>query len=231
MIRKNKVRKVIGFVCLAGMLVLGCAGTAHAYTEEQKAQAKAWLSAHGYSPDAGGAAAAYQDYLNGKFDEELGRTEERTTTESSVDHNGQEIYKPAKEVETPSKEEIEGENTDEETSEDTSEETENETDTEETTEDPLAIFDMGNELEDASETDEELTSSEEDELGTDESENLDEQGDGEGSENLEDAEEIASQEDDGVITLYKESNKATYQMAILVIAGASLFMLLLFWLT
>lgn len=46
--------------------------TAHAYTEEEKAQAKAWLSAHGYSPDMGGANQAYQDYLNGKFDEELG---------------------------------------------------------------------------------------------------------------------------------------------------------------
>ena len=46
--------------------------TSKAYTEEEKAQAKAWLSAHGYSPDMGGASQAYQDYLNGKFDEELG---------------------------------------------------------------------------------------------------------------------------------------------------------------
>lgn len=38
------------------------------YTEEQKQQAKAWLSAHGYAPTQAGASQAYQDYLNGKFD-------------------------------------------------------------------------------------------------------------------------------------------------------------------
>ena len=38
------------------------------YTEEEKAQAKAWLSAHGYPPTRAGAQMAYQDYLNGKFD-------------------------------------------------------------------------------------------------------------------------------------------------------------------
>ena len=41
------------------------------YTQEEKEQAKAWLSAHGYAPTREGAAQAYQDYLNGKFDEEL----------------------------------------------------------------------------------------------------------------------------------------------------------------
>ncbi len=41
------------------------------YTEEEKAQAKAWLSAHGYPPTREGANQAYQDYLDGKFDEEL----------------------------------------------------------------------------------------------------------------------------------------------------------------
>ena len=68
-------KKLIGFVIVAAIVLMGLAGfgnVAHAYTDEEKAQAKAWLSAHGYSPDAGGAAAAYQDYLNGKFDEELG---------------------------------------------------------------------------------------------------------------------------------------------------------------
>lgn len=39
-----------------------------AYTEEQKQAVKAWLSAHGYSPDWSGVSQAYQDYLNGKFD-------------------------------------------------------------------------------------------------------------------------------------------------------------------
>lgn len=40
------------------------------YTEEEKAQAKAWLSAHGYPPTREGAAQAYQDYLDGKFDDD-----------------------------------------------------------------------------------------------------------------------------------------------------------------
>lgn len=40
------------------------------YTEEEKAQAKAWLSAHGYPPTRAGAAQAYQDYLDGKFDDD-----------------------------------------------------------------------------------------------------------------------------------------------------------------
>lgn len=39
-----------------------------AYTQEEKQMAKDWLSAHGYSPDWGGAGQAYQDYLDGKLD-------------------------------------------------------------------------------------------------------------------------------------------------------------------
>ena len=38
------------------------------YSPEQIAAAKAWLSAHGYAPTRAGAAAAYQDYLSGKLD-------------------------------------------------------------------------------------------------------------------------------------------------------------------
>lgn len=80
------LRKRIMIIIAAFLMVLiSCAGfktKSYAYTEEQKQQAKAWLSAHGYSPDAGGAAAAYQDYLNGKFDEELGITREETTGSS-----------------------------------------------------------------------------------------------------------------------------------------------------
>lgn len=45
----------------------GVKTTTYAYTEEEKAQAKAWLSANGYSPDANGAAQAYADYMAGKF--------------------------------------------------------------------------------------------------------------------------------------------------------------------
>lgn len=73
-------------IMLCAMIVLCCSTsmTAHAYTEEEKQQAKAWLSAHGYSPDASGASQAYQDYLNGKFDEELGiTTTEQAATQST----------------------------------------------------------------------------------------------------------------------------------------------------
>lgn len=41
--------------------------TVKAYTEEQKQQAKAWLSAHGYAPTRAGAAQAYADYKSGKL--------------------------------------------------------------------------------------------------------------------------------------------------------------------
>ena len=38
------------------------------YTEEEKNAVKAWLSAHGYPPTRAGAEQAYQDFLNGKLD-------------------------------------------------------------------------------------------------------------------------------------------------------------------
>ena len=38
------------------------------YSEEDKAAAKAWLSAHGYAPTMAGAMQAYQDYMDGKWD-------------------------------------------------------------------------------------------------------------------------------------------------------------------
>lgn len=44
---------------------------AEEYSQEQKDAAKAWLSAHGYPPTRAGAAQAYQDYQNGKFDDEI----------------------------------------------------------------------------------------------------------------------------------------------------------------
>lgn len=79
---KMRLIKPTMFIVGLILVVVGSLGMSHeakAYTDEEKAQAKAWLSAHGYSPDAGGAAAAYQDYLNGKFDEELGITREAST--------------------------------------------------------------------------------------------------------------------------------------------------------
>lgn len=87
--RGEKMRKKFTRCLLIGFSVLflsfGLCTNAHAYTEEEKQQAKAWLSAHGYSPDAGGASQAYQDYLNGKFDEELGRNTTEDTSGQSGD--------------------------------------------------------------------------------------------------------------------------------------------------
>ncbi|MGN0155477.1 MAG: hypothetical protein ACI4A3_13580 [Lachnospiraceae bacterium] len=82
---KGFYRNKIFLFLITGILIffmtIGTGSTSYAYTEEEKAAAKAWLSAHGYSPDAGGASQAYQDYLDGKFDEELGIT---TTEEAST---------------------------------------------------------------------------------------------------------------------------------------------------
>ena len=103
----NKLLKIILMIALLLVGVFGIGVRTNAYTEEQKQQAKAWLSAHGYSPDAGGAAAAYQDYLNGKFDEELGITRESSTEDSSGDNDGKnekstESKDEEKKSETPS---------------------------------------------------------------------------------------------------------------------------------
>ncbi len=76
-IKKSKIVLVI----LAALMCLTVANTfdlingsvsyaAEGYTDEQVAAAKAWLSAHGYPPTRAGAAQAYQDYLDGKFDDD-----------------------------------------------------------------------------------------------------------------------------------------------------------------
>ncbi|MDE6625349.1 MAG: hypothetical protein K2K56_03135 [Lachnospiraceae bacterium] len=94
---KKKMIYLMSALVLAFCLAFSVRGVSYAYTEEEKQQAKAWLSAHGYSPDAGGASQAYQDYLNGKFDEELGydtngdgipaaTTEESSQQESSTEN-------------------------------------------------------------------------------------------------------------------------------------------------
>ena len=69
---KRQISRVLSVILVIVCLVFSICDVTFAYTEEEKAQAKAWLSAHGYSPDEGGASQAYADYLNGKFDEELG---------------------------------------------------------------------------------------------------------------------------------------------------------------
>lgn len=63
--RKRIAILLLLLLCAAFFL---CKTVSYAYTEEEKEAAKAWLSANGYSPDASGAAQAYQDYLDGKFD-------------------------------------------------------------------------------------------------------------------------------------------------------------------
>ncbi len=87
---------ILGTVILVIVMAFNITFTSKAYTEEEKAQAKAWLSAHGYSPDMGGANQAYQDYLNGKFDEELG-----------VDVNGDGIPATTKTTENSTEEDTE----------------------------------------------------------------------------------------------------------------------------
>lgn len=101
-------KKILYFILamvVAAVFSFGICSTSHAYTEEEKAQAKAWLSAHGYSPDAGGASQAYQDYLDGKFDEELGiTTTEATTNEpAATAEENTEADEGKKEKEEPKK--------------------------------------------------------------------------------------------------------------------------------
>ncbi|MDE6761743.1 MAG: hypothetical protein K2J90_13880 [Lachnospiraceae bacterium] len=110
-------KSIIHFVWMLMVIILlsfSAGSVSHAYTEEEIQQAKAWLSAHGYSPDAGGASQAYQDYLDGKFDEELGinTTEQVTTgvTEETSQESSEKI------TETHQKEEKEKTGRNEETS-------------------------------------------------------------------------------------------------------------------
>ncbi|MCR5228237.1 MAG: hypothetical protein K6E27_13640 [Eubacterium sp.] len=76
------------------------------YSEEQIAAAKAWLSAHGYAPTRAGAAAAYQDYLDGKFDDDpdvqkyKGQT--GSTSETSSQEVSQEVGTSSSDVDTVS---------------------------------------------------------------------------------------------------------------------------------
>ena len=103
---------IISTLIVLMMLVLNFSFTSNAYSEEEKQQAKAWLSAHGYSPDMGGASQAYQDYLNGKFDEELGvdingdgiPSAVQTTTEASGDATSEELTEDKTTTETPEEE-------------------------------------------------------------------------------------------------------------------------------
>ena len=72
--RKVRIRHsciiLIGLLlCLAGgRMFIGTGGQkVSAYTEQQKQQAKSWLTAHGYAPTREGAYQAYSDYKKGKL--------------------------------------------------------------------------------------------------------------------------------------------------------------------
>ena len=81
----------------------------YAYTDEEKQQAKSWLSSHGYPPTRAGAEQAYQDYKDGKIDvpeadEHLGRNKKKNTREnSSTGNNKKNINVPKKENATTEK--------------------------------------------------------------------------------------------------------------------------------
>ena len=73
------MKRFIYRILILLVLCTGVAATYHVtayaegeeeYTEEEKEQAKAWLSAHGYPPTRAGADAAYADFLAGKFDDD-----------------------------------------------------------------------------------------------------------------------------------------------------------------
>ena len=91
---KGKRKSIILLVCL--FVLAGCicrtvnspVTVTKAYTEEQKKQAKAWLSAHGYPPTTEGAYQAYSDYQSGKLklsEEDQKRVEKTLGKSSSKD--------------------------------------------------------------------------------------------------------------------------------------------------
>ena len=62
----------------------------YAYTDEEKQQAKSWLSSHGYPPTRAGAEQAYQDYMDGKIDVPeadayMGKNQKNDITETKKD--------------------------------------------------------------------------------------------------------------------------------------------------
>ena len=60
----------IAFISASDVYAEGEGTDTSGYTEEEKNAVKAWLSAHGYPPTRAGAEQAYQDFLNGKFDDD-----------------------------------------------------------------------------------------------------------------------------------------------------------------
>lgn len=188
---------IIGTLLFVMMVWMNLSFTSHAYTEEQKQQAKAWLSAHGYSPDMGGANQAYQDYLNGKFDEELG-----------VDVNGDGIP-AATEATTDESSEDTAENSTEEVGADETEEAPNGDSVTESMDDST--------MEEGASVDESTTAQEEDPSAQEKVESISE-------ENIE--EDGMDEEVNEESTLYQPEKKDAYQEAGMVIVLAVLIMLL-----
>ncbi len=102
---KGKRKSIILLVCL--FVLAGCicrtvnspVTVTKAYTEEQKKQAKAWLSAHGYPPTTEGAYQAYSDYQSGKLklsEEDQKRVEKTLGKSSSKDKDGKKKKKTSK---------------------------------------------------------------------------------------------------------------------------------------
>lgn len=86
-------RFILIFVLFFGVMTISSRPVqTYAYTEEEKQQAKAWLSAHGYAPTRAGAQQAYQDYKDGKLyipgysteSQDTDQTEEDSQTEEKA---------------------------------------------------------------------------------------------------------------------------------------------------
>ena len=59
---------LILMLILGAVMITSRPVATYAYTDEEKQQAKSWLSSHGYPPTRAGAEQAYQDYMDGKID-------------------------------------------------------------------------------------------------------------------------------------------------------------------
>lgn len=106
----KKYAMIVLMVLCVGLSSGQMSMTARAYTQEEIDAAKAWLSANGYSPDMGGAQAAYTDYMNGKFGAIPGLPEPKNTTQPATQEPQPEATKPEKqEEEKPEKEKPEKE--------------------------------------------------------------------------------------------------------------------------
>ena len=78
---------IICSLCFNAGFTVRAEGDDSGYSEEEKEAAKAWLSAHGYPPTRAGAEMAYQDYLNGKFDDDPEVKKYREETEGDDDES------------------------------------------------------------------------------------------------------------------------------------------------